>query len=116
MIVLSPTKYTPAIPSQPPKAIEAYGYVMKPDTEAMRMQAQQTLDELYLERLLPFKLVAHKVESLGMEEYIVRFHDSRLHSLDLSLRRDQVFRTIFRAAILSRVARLETRFQVARRA
>jgi len=82
----------------------------------MRLEAQQTLEELYVDGLLPFRLSAHMVESLGMEEYIVRFYDSRLNSLDLSVRRDQIFRGVFRAAILNRVARLGTHFQMARTA
>ena len=85
------------------------------DTNSLKLEAQQTLDELFREGLLPFRLSAHTVESLGMEEYIVRFYDSRLNSLDLSVRRDQIFREVFRAAILNRVARLDTHFQVARR-
>jgi hypothetical protein len=87
---------------------------MMQDTNSMKMEAQQTLDELYMEGLLPFRLSAHKVEFLGMNEYIVRFYDSRLNSLDLSLRRDEVFRAVFRATLLSRVARLDTHFQMAR--
>jgi hypothetical protein len=77
-------------------------------TKTMRTEAQQTLVELYVAGLLPFKLVAHVVESLGMDEYIIRFYDSRLFSLDLSLPSNQDFKTVFRSAILSRVARLET--------
>jgi hypothetical protein len=87
---------------------------MMQDTNSMKMEAQQTLDELYREGLLPFRLSAHKVESLGMEEYIIRFYDSRLNSLDLSVRRDEVFSAVFRAEVLRRVARLDTDFQTAR--
>lgn len=50
----------------------------------MKLGAQQTLDELFAERLIPFALSAWVVDSVGLEEYIVRFHDSRLHSVDVS--------------------------------
>jgi hypothetical protein len=74
--------------------------------EERRSDAQLTLDELFREHLLPFKLVAYEVEAIGPEEYIVRFHDSRLHSLDVSCSEGQCFREVFRAAVLARVARL----------
>jgi hypothetical protein len=86
------------------------------DTELMKMEAQQTLDELSVEGLLPFRLFARKVESLGMEEYIVRFYDRRLSSLDLSLRRDEIFKAVFRAAVLDRVARLEPNIDMSKTA
>ena len=79
---------------------------MTTEIQAMKLGAQETLDELFIERLLPFKLSARQVESLGMEEYIVRFHDSRLRSVDVSWKPGQTFKTIFRAAILGRVSRL----------
>lgn len=74
--------------------------------EEQKAEAQQTLDELFRENLLPFQLYARNVESIGAGEYIVRFHDSRLHSLDVSCRQDQCFREVFRAAILERVKRI----------
>jgi hypothetical protein len=79
---------------------------MTTDTELMKVGVQQTLDELFAESLIPFKLSARAVESIGMEEYIVRFHDSRLYSIDVSWQRGQTFKAIFRATILDRVARL----------
>jgi hypothetical protein len=79
---------------------------MTTEIEAIKLGAQQTLDELFEERLIPFKLSARVVESVGMEEYIVRFHDSRLYSIDVSWQRGQAFKPVFRAAILDRVARL----------
>lgn len=57
---------------------------MKTTLEAMKLGAQQTLDELFAESLIPFALSAWAVESLGSEEFIVRFHDARLHSVDVS--------------------------------
>ena len=46
-------------------------------------EAQSVFDDLWAENLIPFQLTAHKVKSVGLEEYIVRFHDSRLHSVDV---------------------------------
>ncbi len=74
--------------------------------ETMKLDAQQTLDELFAERLIPFKLSAHLVDSLGLEEYIVRFHDSRLHSVDVSCPAGGSFKEVVRAAVLDRVSRL----------
>jgi len=72
----------------------------------MKLGAQQTLDELFSERLIPFKLSAHVVDSLGGEEYIVRFHDSRLRSVDVSCPEGRSFKEMVRAAVLDRVSRL----------
>jgi hypothetical protein len=74
--------------------------------EEHKEDAQQALDELFNEHLLPFELTAHKVESLGGEEYIVRFHDRRLPSVDVSCRPGQYFKDLVRIAVLERVKRL----------
>jgi hypothetical protein len=79
---------------------------MTPDLTSMKLGAQQTLDELFVEGLIPFKLSAQLVESLGMEEYIVRFYDSRLYSVDVSWQQGETFGAVFRTALLARVARL----------
>lgn len=76
--------------------------------ETIRAEAQQTLDELFADNLIPFKLTARVVESIGMDEYIVRFHDSRLYSIDVSWRAGQTFKAVFRASILERVVRLKS--------
>lgn len=74
--------------------------------DAMKSEAQQTLDQLFAEGKLPFKLPVRVVEAIGTEEYIVRFNDSRLYSIDVSCERGQRFDSVFTAAILERVARL----------
>jgi hypothetical protein len=79
---------------------------MTTSTASMKLGAQQTLDELFVEGLIPFKLSARLVESIGMEEYIVRFYDSRLYSVDVSWQQGEAFSAVFRTAILARVARL----------
>lgn len=82
----------------------------------MKLGAQETLDELFVEGLIPFKLSARLVESLGMEEYIVRFYDSRLYSVDVSWQQGEVFSAVFRTAILARFARLTSAPSLARTA
>jgi hypothetical protein len=79
---------------------------MKTTIEAMKLGAQQTLDELFAEKLIPFRLWARVVESIGQEEYIVRFHDARLHSVDVSWPEGRSFKEMVRAAVLDRVTRL----------
>ena len=71
-----------------------------------KAEAQQALDELFSKHLLPFKLSAREVESIGLEEHIVRFHDSRLPSVDVSWPKGECFKDVFRTAILERVKRL----------
>ena len=69
-------------------------------------EAQSVLDDLWAENLIPFQLTAVKVESVGLEEYIIRFNDSRLHSIDVSWKNLDSFKDALRAAVLARVARL----------
>ena len=89
---------------------------MTTEIESMKLGAQQTLDELFAAGLIPFKLSARVVESIGEDEYIVRFHDSRLYSVDVSWQRDQPFSKVFRTAILDRITRLELAPRLARTA
>ena len=70
--------------------------------EEQKAEAQQALDELFGEHLLPFKLFARTVESIGPAEYMVRFYDSRLYSVDVSCR-GQCFKDSFRDIVLERV-------------
>jgi hypothetical protein len=79
---------------------------MTTDINAMKLGAQQTLDELFAESLIPFRLSAYVEDSLGSREYIVRFHDSRFRSIDISWERGETFKSVFGGAILDRVARL----------
>jgi len=79
---------------------------MKSEIEDMKVGAQQTLDELFAERLIPFALSAQVIDSLGLEEYIVRFHDARLHSIDVSCPEGHSFKDMVRIAVLDRVSRM----------
>jgi hypothetical protein len=75
-------------------------------TESMRVGAQQTLDELFAESLIPFALSARVVDWLGLEEYILRFSDARLQAVDVSCPEGQSFKDKVRTAVLDRVSRL----------
>jgi hypothetical protein len=72
----------------------------------LKTEAQSVLDDLWATQLIPFELTAHKVESLGADEYIIRFHDSRLRSVDVSWKNQDSFKDVVRAAVLNRVARM----------
>ena len=79
---------------------------MNTATEDLKIGAQETLDELFTQHLIPFALSARVVDSIGLEEYVVRFHDSRLRSIDVSCREGQSFKEVVRLAVLDRVSRL----------
>ncbi|HEY2975566.1 MAG TPA: hypothetical protein VGJ48_23835 [Pyrinomonadaceae bacterium] len=65
-------------------------------------EAQQVLDELWSEKLLPFVLNVGKITK-GIGEYTIHFHDSRIHSARVPLTKGQSFRDMVRAAVLARV-------------
>ena len=70
-----------------------------------QIEAQEALDDLFNERLLPFRLKAHKVRPIGMDEYVVYFYDSRLQSIDITWNEGESFKRIVREAVLERVSR-----------
>jgi hypothetical protein len=74
--------------------------------DKLAVDAQSVLNDLWGESLIPFKLTAHKVECVGPGEYIIRFRDTRLRSVDLSWKDNESFEAVFREAILSRASRL----------
>ena len=73
---------------------------------SLTSRAQPVLDSLFQDDLIPFRLTAAKVESLGADEYIIRFHDSRLRSVDVSWQKGQSFEDVFRNAMIDRVRRM----------
>jgi hypothetical protein len=75
-------------------------------TENMKLTVQETLDELFSEHLIPFRLTAQKVNSDGCDEFSVPFHDSRIHSVTFCWKRGRAFKEVVRAAVLERVARM----------
>jgi len=79
---------------------------MKTDTEGMMARAQETLDELLSEHLIPFELTAQKVNADGTGEYEVPFYDSRIHSIRFSCKDGGFFKEAVRAAVLDQVKRI----------
>jgi len=74
--------------------------------ENMKLAIQETLDQLLMERLIPFKLTAHKVHAHGLDEFSVPFYDSRIHSVTFSLKVGKTFSEVVRAAVIDRVGRM----------
>jgi len=72
----------------------------------LRTEAQTVLDELWAAELIPFELTALKVESIGAEEYIIRFRSSRLRSVDVSWKNSDSFKDAVRIAVSARMARM----------
>jgi hypothetical protein len=79
---------------------------METDTENIKLRVQETLDELFSERLIPFELTAQKVNADGHGEYVVPFYDSRIHSISFSWKEGGSFREVIRTAVLDRVKRM----------
>jgi len=67
--------------------------------------AQQVLDDLTSERLIPFKLVAHKVTQENRTELRIHFYDSRLHSVIVEGGKEISIKDQVRAAVLLRVSK-----------
>jgi hypothetical protein len=68
-----------------------------------RTEAQHVIDRLLTEGQLPLKLTAHKVEPIGLQEYVIQFHDSRLRSVIVSWYEGLDFEDACRSAVLEGV-------------
>jgi hypothetical protein len=75
-------------------------------SDKLALEAQTVLDDLWAKGQLPFQLKADRVESLGSEEYIIRFYDSRIRSVDVSWKNSESFRDAVQTAVMARVNRL----------
>lgn len=76
------------------------------DIETTLLRVQETLDELFMERLIPFRLTASKVNADGSEEYILPFCDSRIESISFSWKNGESFKEVLRAAIVDGIERM----------
>ena len=74
--------------------------------ERQEADAQQVLDELLRQGLLPFALRVGELIYKQPSRYKVRFHDSRIRSVKFSWAEGESFTEIFRAATLNRVAKM----------
>jgi len=52
--------------------------------EHIKLMTQETLDELFIKKLIPFKLTAYKANADGPGAYTIPFRDSRIHSISFS--------------------------------
>ena len=75
-----------------------------------KLEAQQVLDEIWSEKLIPFALRVGKIEETP-DKYTIYFHDSRMHSVSFSLVVDHSFRDVFRSAVLVRVTEISGPFK-----
>jgi hypothetical protein len=75
-----------------------------PDKSAdtLKLKAQKVLDELDTRHLLPFKLTAFRVEWIGLDKYMIYFHDSRLPAIMVCWVESDSFSDVFRSAVLVR--------------
>ena len=76
------------MPSDPPLTLEA--------------EAQQVLDELLREKLIPFALRVGKLTKAD-GAYTIHFYDARIHSAVVPLIEGHSFRELVRVAVLERV-------------
>lgn len=90
----------------------------KPDIDIpkLKLNVQETLDELLSERLIPFALTARTLNADGFGEYTVPFYDSRLHSIRFSVREGASFKEAVRATVLKRIKTIEWPFEELRSA
>jgi len=68
-------------------------------------EAQQVLDELWKEGLIPIALSVGKITK-AVNEHTIHFYDSRIHSVRVPLDERHSFRDLVRIAVLARVARM----------
>ncbi len=71
----------------------------------LEAEAQEVLDELLAEKLIPFALNVGKITKASAE-YTIHFYDSRIHSARVPLTRGHSFRDLVRSAVLDRVANI----------
>ena len=67
-------------------------------------ESQQVLDQLYDEKLLPFRLEARSLTAEGPDEFEIHFYDSRLHSVVVEVAQGGSIHDQVRAAVLRRVS------------
>jgi hypothetical protein len=71
----------------------------------LETEAQEVLDELWKESLIPFELNVGKLSKApGM--YIIHFHDSRIYTAHVPLTEGQSWKEMVRSAVLARVEKL----------
>ena len=78
---------------------------MPRDPLTLEAEAQQVLDELWSEKLIPFTLNVGKITKAAAE-YTIHFYDSRIRTALVPLTEGHSFRDMVRSAVLERVAKI----------
>ena len=78
---------------------------MPRDPLTLEAEAQQVLDELWAEKLIPFALTVGKITK-APDEYTLHFYDSRIRTARVPLTKGHSFREMVRSAVLERVAKM----------
>ena len=78
---------------------------MPSDPVDVEAEAQQVLDELWSEKLIPFALNIGKI-TRASSEYTLYFYDSRIPTASVPVIAGHSFKEMVRAAVLDRVARM----------
>ncbi|MEP6706277.1 MAG: hypothetical protein ABJC05_02090 [Pyrinomonadaceae bacterium] len=78
---------------------------MPDDLLKMKAEAQQVVDELWGEKLIPFALNVGKITK-APDDYTIHFHDSRLRTARVPLAGGSSFRDMVRSSVLDRVDKM----------
>jgi hypothetical protein len=76
----------------------------------LEAEAQQVLDKLWTDKLIPFELNVGKLTKAS-DMYIIHFHDSRIYTAHVPLTQGQSWKEMVRSAVLARVAKLSDPLQ-----
>jgi hypothetical protein len=71
----------------------------------LETEAQQVLEELWAEKLIPFKLNAAKITK-EVGQYTIHFYDSRIRTVSVPLTGRDSFKAMLKKAVLARVKRM----------
>jgi hypothetical protein len=74
-------------------------------TLTIETEAQQVLDELWTEKLIPFSLNVGKITK-GSAAYTIHFFDSRIRTARVPLTERALFRGMVRSSVLACVTKL----------
>jgi len=89
--------------SMHPKAV--YGETPALAAMTLETEAQQVLDELWNEKLIPFSLTVGKITK-GIGSYTIHFYDSRIRTARVPLTERSLFRETVRSTVLARVTKM----------
>ena len=65
--------------------------------------AQRALDELWVEHRIPFRLIAHEVNEISVNDFLIEFYDSRLLSVKVHLIPGRSFEECVSKAVLEKL-------------